>query len=96
MWTGAWSCRNEGNRVVLDAQLFVLYDPKSASGPIYSNDVYYGVFDISFAGKPFRSHEHIAKAWQSDQDIALWLAAFFTLGGGYLSWAALGQRNWDH
>jgi len=74
----------------------VLYDPKSARGPIYSNDVYYGVFELFIAGKPIRSHEQTAKAWQSDQGTALWLAAFFALGGGYLSWTAFGQRNRGH
>jgi len=43
--------------------------------------------------KPLRSHEEIAKAWQSDENVAVWLAVFFVLGGLYLSWAALRSRR---
>jgi len=71
----------------------VLYDPNSPGGPIYSNDTYYDVFELSIAGKPFRGHDEIAAAWQSDENVAVWLAAFFVLGGIYLSWAALRHRD---
>lgn len=71
----------------------VLYDPSNMGGPIYSNDTYYSVFELSIAGKSFRSHAEIAKAWQSDQNLAVWLAAFFLLGGVYLSLVAIRNRD---
>lgn len=71
----------------------ILYDPSSPSGPIHSNETYYGVFELSIAGKPFRSHDQIAAAWRSDEDVAAWLALFFASGGIYLSWAALRNRR---
>lgn len=71
----------------------VLYDPGSPGGPIYSSDTYYGVFELSIAGKPFRSHDQIAAAWRSDQNLAVWLAVFFALGGAYLTWVALRNRG---
>ena len=71
----------------------VLYDPNSRGGPIYSGDTYYGVFELSIAGKPFRSHHQIAAAWQSDENVGIWLAGFFALSGAYLSWAALRNRG---
>lgn len=71
----------------------VLFDPSSPGGPIYSSDIYYGVFELSIAGKPFRSHDQIATAWRSDENVAVWLAALFALGGIHLSWAALRTRG---
>lgn len=70
----------------------VLYDPGNPGGPIYSNDVYYAVFELSVAGIPFRSHADIAAAWQSDEAVAVWLASFFALGGIYLGWTAFRHR----
>ncbi|WP_133477289.1 hypothetical protein [Cognatilysobacter segetis] len=63
----------------------VLYDPNSASGPIYSKDTYYSVYELSVAGESVRSHEDIARAWRSDEEVAVWLAALFVLSGLYLS-----------
>ena len=71
----------------------VLYDPSSPGGPIYSKDVYYSVFELGIAGKPFRSHAEIAEAWQSDENIAVWLGICFALSGMYLSWLALRHRS---
>jgi hypothetical protein len=71
----------------------VLYDPRNPSGPIYSNDKYYPVFELSIAGKPFRSHDEVANAWRSDENVALLLAALLALGGAFLSWSALGSRG---
>ena len=71
----------------------ILYSLGSPSGPIYSKDAYYSVFELSVAGEPLRSHEEIAKAWQSDENVAVWLAVFFVLGGLYFSWAALRSRR---
>ena len=71
----------------------VLYDPRNPGGPIYSKDIYYGVFELSIAGKPFRSHAEIAEAWQNDENLAVWLGSFFVLGGMYLAWAAFRNRG---
>jgi hypothetical protein len=70
----------------------ILYDPNNPSEPI-SDDVYYGVFEISVADKLLRSHADIATAWQSDQNVAVWLASFFLLGGIYLAWIALRDKR---
>jgi len=71
----------------------VLFDVSRSGGPIYSNDTYYGVYELSIAGKPLRSHDQIAAAWRSDESLAVWLAAFLALSGIYLSWAALRGRG---
>ena len=71
----------------------VLYDPSNPGGPIYSKDSYYGVFELGIAGKPFRSHTQIAQAWQSDENIAVWLGICFALSGIYLAWLALRKRG---
>ena len=57
----------------------VLYDPSNPSGPIYSKDTYYSVFELGIDGKPFRSHSQIGEAWQADENIAIWLALCFAL-----------------
>lgn len=71
----------------------VLYDPSSPGGPIYSSDTYYGVFELLIAGKPIRSHDEIAEAWRSDQNVSVWLAVWFALIGIHLSWVALRRRG---
>lgn len=71
----------------------VLLDPANPTGPIYSNDTYLRVFELSIAGKPFRSHEEIAAAWEADEELAVWLAGFFALSGVFLSWVALRDRD---
>ena len=71
----------------------VLYDPGNPGGPIYSMDIYYSVYELGIAGKPFRSHTQIADAWQSDENTAIWLAVCFALGGIYLAWLALRRRG---
>lgn len=71
------------------AVVTVLYDPEQPTGPVYSSDVYYGVFEISIDGRVVQSHEQIARAWRSDQRIAPWLAVGCALAGMYLSWAAV-------
>jgi hypothetical protein len=71
----------------------VLYDPSNPGGPIYSKDIYYGVFELGIAGNPFRSHTQIAQAWQSDENIAVWLGICFALSGTYLAWLAIRKRG---
>lgn len=63
----------------------VLYDPNSPSGPIYSTDKFYSVYELSIAGTPFRSHEQVDAAWRSDQRFAAWLSAIFACCGIYLA-----------
>ena len=68
-----------------DPVITVLYDPNDPSGPIFSKDTYYSVFELEVGGTPFRSHAEIAEGWQSDQNFALWLAAVLALIGLYLA-----------
>lgn len=63
----------------------VLYDPNSPSGPIYSTDKFYSVYELSIAGTPFRSHEQVEAAWRSDQRFAALVSAFFAFGAIYLA-----------
>jgi hypothetical protein len=71
----------------------VLFDPGSPSGPIYSTDEFHSVFELSVAGRPLRSHDQIAAAWRSDENLAPWLAAIFAFMGTYLSWTAFRSRD---
>lgn len=71
----------------------VLYDPSNPSGPIYSSDIYFSVFELSVAGKPFRSHGEIAEAWRADEHVAVWLGSLFALGGMCLAWPAFRNRR---
>ena len=58
----------------------VLYDPASAGGPIYSDDVYYDALDLSTKSGPIRRYEEIEAAWRSDNTLALWMSpAFFCM-----------------
>jgi hypothetical protein len=75
-----------GNPVVT-----VLFNPNSPNSPIYSEDVFYGVFDLAIQGKPFRSHAEIAEAWRSDEKVGLWLSAIFAICGVYLAVASARQ-----
>jgi hypothetical protein len=58
----------------------VLYDSSKTD--------YHPVFELALSGKPIRSHEEIADAWQADENVALWLGVAFALGGLFLAWSA--------
>jgi hypothetical protein len=58
----------------------VLYDSSSGT--------YHPVFELSLSGKSIRSHEEIAAAWQTDENVALGLAVIFAFGGMFLAWSA--------
>ena len=66
----------------------ILYQPADPSGPIYSKDRYYGVFELAVDGKPVRTHAEIAQAWKSDEQIAAWLSVALALSGIYLARAS--------
>lgn len=71
----------------------VLYDPDNPGGPIYSNDTYHGVFELSVDGKPLRRHADVDAAWRSDENVAAWLAFIFALLGLYLTGTAFRRRH---
>ena len=71
----------------------VLYDPDSAGGPIFSKDVYYSVYELSVAGKPFRAHAEINRAWRSDETVGGWLGVVFVAMGIFLCFYAARSRG---
>ena len=62
-----------------DKPVTVLYDPRSASGPVFSSDRYYPVYGIALGAKSVRSFNEIQEAWRADDQIGVWLGAFFML-----------------
>jgi hypothetical protein len=71
----------------------VLYDPGSAGSPTFSKDVYYSVYEFSVAGRPFRSHAEIDRAWRSDEAVGGWLGVAFVAIGIFLCFCARRSRG---
>lgn len=67
----------------------VLFDSGHPGGPIFTKDKYYGVFELSVAGKPFRSYDEIDQAWRSDETVGAWLGIAFFLSGVFLAYCAV-------
>ena len=62
----------------------VLYDPEDPSGPIYSDEVFHDVYELSTPTGAFRSYEEIQAAYRSDNKIALWMSPIFFCMAIYL------------
>ncbi len=58
----------------------VLYDSSKSD--------YHPIFELAISGTKIRSHEEIADAWQTDENVALWLGVAFAVGGLFLAWSA--------
>lgn len=72
-------------------KLVVLTDLNDPHSPIYSDNVYYDVFEISVADRIVRSYEESANEWLSDQRLSPYLGAFFVVSGFIILWQ---ERKW--
>ena len=62
----------------------VLYDPENAGGPIYSDEVFHDVYELSSPAGAFRRYEDIEDAYRSDNNLALWMSPIFLCMAIYL------------
>jgi hypothetical protein len=59
----------------------VLFSTENPSGPIYSNDKFFVVYEISDDRGSVRSYDEVRDAWRADDRVGVWLGAAFVFGG---------------
>jgi hypothetical protein len=62
-------------------ELVVLVDLNDPHGPVYSDDLYYDVFEIRVADRIVRSYEESTAAWMGDQKLLPFLGVFSIASG---------------
>ncbi len=62
-------------------------------GPLYSNDRYHDVWEITIGGRTIRTYAETAAAWESDNRIVPWLGAAMTLCGIVMGFVARKARR---
>ena len=73
----------ESNLVHAREPITVLYDPASPSGPIYSDEEFFEVLELSKPAGPIRRYEDVEEGYRSDNRVALWMAPIFLCMGIY-------------
>lgn len=65
----------------------VLIDPARSSSPLYSENIYFTVFEIRVGGHVVRSYSQISEKWMNDQSLMPYLGSFGILGGLWIFWS---------
>jgi hypothetical protein len=59
----------------------ILFDPKTPGGPVFSDEKYFDVHEISVDGNVARSYEQVREAWAADDRVGIWLGVVFVISG---------------
>ena len=74
-------------------QITILYRDTDPTSPIYSDTVYFNVFQLAIDGEMIRSLSESEKAWRSDNFLAPFLILFFIFGAFYVARKTLRSRK---
>jgi len=71
----------------------ILYDAVHPSGPVWSDDKYNDIYELSVGGVMVRSHANMAAAYAADDRLGYWLGGAFVVAGlGVLGYGVFGWR----